>query len=295
MPLKLVKRPKSPNWVIRGTLRRVRIEESTGTPEKRAAEEIRAKREAEILKESIYGRAATTTFAHAALSFIKETGSRRFVMRVLDHFGTTALPLIGQEAIDNAASKLYPKASNATRNRQVYTPVSAILHHAARKGWCARPVFTRPKMSKVSIKWLKHDEAERLIAACSPHLKPLVIFLLYTGARVGEVLWLDWSNVDLKRRHVTFPKTKNGDPRGVPLHSRVVAALEGIPSRDGPVFRAPNGAPYAPPAPDDGDTSAGSRIKAAFAGACRRQPSPTSRPTDVGTPGQPGTIERTVT
>ena len=126
-------------------------------------------------------------------------------------------------------------------------------------------LVSRPKS------WLKADEAERLIEACSPHLQPLVIFLLYTGARAGEALWLNWSNVDLKRRHVTFLKTKNGDPRGVPLHSRVVAALEALPSREGPVFRAPNGAPYARPTPDDdSDTSAGSRIKRAFAGACRR-------------------------
>jgi integrase len=226
VPLKLVKRAKSPNWIIRGTLRGVRIEESTGTADKRAAEEVRAKREAEILTESIYGKAATMTFAHAALSFVEERGSRRFVKPVLDHFGTTPLRHIGQEAVDNAASKLYPQESNATRNRQVYTPISAIMQHAARKGWCPRPVFSRPKVSKIAIRWLKPDEAERLIAACSPHLRPLVISLLYTGACAGEALWLDWSNVDLKRRHVTFPKTKNGDPRGVPLHSRVVAALE---------------------------------------------------------------------
>ena len=53
MPLKLIKRAKSPNWIIRGTVRGVRVEESTGTAEKRAAEEIRAKREAEILTESV--------------------------------------------------------------------------------------------------------------------------------------------------------------------------------------------------------------------------------------------------
>ena len=91
-------------------------------------------------------------------------------------------------------------------------------------------------MSKAAIRWLKPDEAERLIAACSPHLQPLVISLLYTGARIGEALWLDWSNVDLERRHVTFPKTKNGEARGVPLHTRVVAALAALPSRKGPVF-----------------------------------------------------------
>ena len=42
--LKLVRRPKSPHWILRGTVRRIRIEESTRTDDKRAAEEIRAKR-----------------------------------------------------------------------------------------------------------------------------------------------------------------------------------------------------------------------------------------------------------
>ena len=49
MPLKLVQRPKSPHWVMRGTIRGIRVEESTRTAEKNAAEEIRAKRGAELL------------------------------------------------------------------------------------------------------------------------------------------------------------------------------------------------------------------------------------------------------
>ena len=50
MSLRLVRRPRSPNWIIRGTLRRIRIEESTGTDNKKFAEEIRAKRESKLLR-----------------------------------------------------------------------------------------------------------------------------------------------------------------------------------------------------------------------------------------------------
>ena len=50
--------PKSPHWIIRGTVRGIRVEESSGTGDKRVAEEIRAKREAQILAESVYGRRA---------------------------------------------------------------------------------------------------------------------------------------------------------------------------------------------------------------------------------------------
>jgi integrase len=119
------------------------------------------------------------------------------------------------------------------------------------------------------IWWLKLDEANRLINACAEHLRPLVIFLIYTGARVGEALWLDWRNLDLVRKHVVFPQTKNGEARGVPLHDRVVVALANLPHREGEVFRRPDGLPYERPKRAD-DFSAGSRIKKAFAGACKR-------------------------
>ena len=297
MPLKLVKRPKSPNWIIRGTLRGIRVEESTGTPDKRAAEETRAKREAEILRESIYGRAATMSSPRPRSASWRKTGAGAFVMPLLDYFGTTPLRPIGQEAIDNAALKLYPKASNATKNRQVYTPVSAILQHAARKGWCPRPLFSRPKMSKAAVRWLKPDEAERLIAACSPHLQPLVISLLYTGARIGEALWLDWSNVDLERRHVTFPKTKNGEARGVPfahpccrgLGSSAEQKGSGVPGSQWCALRSarcPATTATRPQVP-------GSRKHSQVHAEGRR--SSISRPMGAGIPGPHGTTAKTAT
>src|SRR5262245_60342402 len=224
MSLKIVRRPKSPNWIIRGTVRGIRVEESTGTSERGIAEEIRAKREAELLTQSVYGRRATATFAEAALSYLENGGSRRFLEPVIKHFGTTALAQIDQDALDRGARKLFPLAAAATRNRQFYTPASAVLHHAARRGWCGLPVIERPDTAPERVRWLTIEEADNLIEAASDHLRPLLIFLLYTGARAGEALWLEWRNVDLNRAHVTFPKTKNGEARGVPLHSRVVAA-----------------------------------------------------------------------
>jgi integrase len=271
MPLRLVRRPKSPNWIIRGTLRRIRVEESTGTDNKKVAEEIRAKREAEILAESIYGRPATATFAQAALSYLEQGGSKRYLHRVINHFGTTALVQINQDAIDRGARKLYPKVSNSTRVRQFYGPVSAVLRHAAKRGWCATPIFERPKTPMPRVRSLTLEEANRLIDACGDHLRPLVTFLIYTGARAGEALWLDWRDVDLERAHVTFRKTKNGEARGVPMPERVVDALKKLPNRKGEVFRRPDGMPFKRPDGDDDENhSAGSRIKTAFRGACRR-------------------------
>jgi integrase len=269
VPLRLVRRPKSPHWIIRGTVRGIRIEESAGTDNKKIADEIRAKRESEILTQSIYGRRATTTFGQAALSYFENGGNTRFLDPVLRHFGTMPLAKIDQDAIDKGARKLYPSAADATRNRQFYTPVSAVLRHAARRGLCSPLILERPQSSPERVRWLTPVEANRLIDACAHHLRPLVIFLLYTGARVGEALWLDWRDVDLKRRHVTFPKTKNGEARGVPLHERVVIALANFHHRDGEVFRRPDGRPYERSRGTE-DLSAGTRIKTAFKAACRR-------------------------
>ena len=269
MPLKLSRRPKTPYWIMRGTIRGIRVEESTGTCDRRAAEEIRAKREAEILSESVYGRRATATFAHAAMSYLENGGSKRFTAPVINWFGTTPLAQIGQDQLDAGAKALFPDASPPTRNRQFFAIASAILHHAAKRGWCPTPLIQRPRSTDPRIRWITIEEADRLVAACSDHLRPLLIFMLYTGARTGEALWLDWSMVDLNRAHVTFPKTKNGEARGVPLHPRVVAELANLKDRDGEVFRRPDGKPYSRPRNVD-DTSAGTRIKTAFAGACRR-------------------------
>src|SRR5260370_21412557 len=41
--------------------------------------------------------------------------------------------------IDNAAAELYPPATAATRNRQVYTPVSAVLKRAGIERQIKRP------------------------------------------------------------------------------------------------------------------------------------------------------------
>src|SRR5262245_10569721 len=124
--LKLVHRSYSPYWIIRGSIKGQRFEESTGTSDKRLAEEICAKRALEIHSEHIFGRAPTATFAEAALSYLEARGSKpvRFLGPVIEHFGTTLLARIDLVAIERGARKLFPDGSSATLNRQFITPTS---------------------------------------------------------------------------------------------------------------------------------------------------------------------------
>lgn len=265
MPLKLVRRPKTPHWVMRGTVRGLSIEESTRTGDRKAAERIRIRRENALLDQSIEGSRAVVTFEHAAESYMIETRNTRFLAPIIRHFAGKLLASIRQAEIDRMAGKLYPGASPATINRQAIGPAVAVLRHASRKEWCDRPIIARRKEPAGRIRWLTHAEADALIDAAADHLKPLLIFYFLTGARVSEGLYLDWSQVDLGRGHATFLKTKNGDARGVALAPRLVAALANLPHREGAVFRRPDGEPY-----ERRESDSGGQIKTAFKGACRR-------------------------
>jgi integrase len=258
------------------------VDESTGCHDKKAAEEVRIRREAELLTRSIHGDAAVRKFAEAVVSYEAAGGDAQHLHPILLHFGPKMrLSAIGQGEIDACAEKLYPKASAATRNRKVYTPISAVLHHAARKGWCAKPVIARPKGHDTErVRWITYEEAERLLEAAAPHIRPLVIFLLSTGARLSEALYLEWEDVDLSRAHVTFRPTdargiKTDEARGVPLPARAVAALANLPwDRKGFVFRRPAGKIHKSGRVwlryESREGEGGGQIKTAWAGMCRR-------------------------
>jgi len=302
MPLKLTRRSDKGNWYIRGTVRGREIFESTGTDNKRAAEEIRIKRENEVLNVSIHGESIAYTFTDAAISYITAGGDATHVQPLLDHFKGVALATIDQRAIDQAASKLKPGRAPATLNRQIYTPISAILNHAAgmTPPWCSVPKIKRPQVPNGRVRWITHAEAERLIAAAKPHIKPLVIFLLGTGCRLSEALYLNWREVDLSRGHVTIVgpedaetnriRTKNNTARGIPLHPRVVAALAEMPHRHGAVFRKPvkgkratnttlEARKYGLPYEDRGGVGGG-QIKSTWATMCDKAKIPDFTPHD---------------
>ncbi len=262
--IKLVRRHGSPRWYLRGTVRGVTVDESTGVADRKIAEEIRAKREWQLLQQSIHGAKATATFLEAAVAYMEGGGERRYLKRLIGHFGTKPLTSIDQAAIDRAAKVLRPNVSPATENRQIHTPISAVLKHAHKRGLCELRHIERPRQPKGRVRWLAPAEADRLIAACSPHMRPLVIFLFYTGARLSEALYLAWRQVDLDAQQVRFLDTKNGEDRGVPLHPRVLAVLAKLPHREGAVFRRPDGQPYCE------SHGSGSPIKTGFKAACRR-------------------------
>ena len=242
MPLKLhPPRPnRSKNWRIRGTYLRVSVDRSSGAPKKAIAQKKLQEIERAIERGSF---TSGPTFAGAALTYLNQGGERRFIRPLVTHFKESPLGRVDQQAVDEAAKILYPpgisetpSSHNATINRQVHTPISAILASA---GVDLR--LKRPKQPTGRVRWVNPERAEELVAACSTRLRPLVVFLLYTGCRISEATNLAWEDVELDQSYALVRTTKNGDPRGVHLPPVVVAELANLEGgRDDKVFDYPH-------------------------------------------------------
>ena len=230
MPLKLVppRAGKSPNWTIRGTYLGVSVDRTAGTPDRATARKALAAIKDDIERGAHVPRGALT-FAQAALSYIRAGGDDRFLDALNDHFGDTPVARLDQAMIDEAAHELYPDASPATRNRQVYTPISAILKHADIDFKLKRP---KGADGQVRVDWLWPDQAAKLFEAAvevDAEFRIFLILLTYCGPRLSEGLSIRISDLNLKESFCFIGRTKNGDPRPVHLPPVVVAALASHP------------------------------------------------------------------
>ena len=252
MPFALIapKAGRTPFWRVRGTEFGVYLDRSTQTGDRREAQRFLSQWREEAKRSALSGPVVEVpTFAGAALAYMRADGEKRFLPPLLEHFGETQLGEINQSAIDAAAAALYPDATAATRNRQVYSPVSAILKHAGIEKALKRPKGWR---STPRLHWLQETEAFALMKAShvvNPRFGALVTLLLYCGCRLSDALSLTWADVDIAQRRAFVRKTKNGDP--IPLHLPpiVVAALANLdkPKKtSAPVFgtRSKNGRLY---------------------------------------------------
>ena len=123
----------------------------------------------------------------------------------------------------------------------------ALLSHLftiAIKEWgmtgLTNPVFQirKPKLPQGRDRRLLPGELDRILSASdSPALAALVRFAVETAMRRGELAGMTWDMVELKKRTVTLPKTKNGEKRIVPLSPEALRILSSLPRKiDGEVW-----------------------------------------------------------
>lgn len=123
--------------------------------------------------------------------------------------------------------------SPSTVNRYLATLSRAFTFCVKEYGWLKEnPVLSiqRPKENKARERFLIKEDIEKLLDSCrksrSPHLYPIVLFALATGARQGEILHLKWEDVDIIHGIAIFRETKNGESRSVALSALLIESLK---------------------------------------------------------------------
>ena len=150
-------------------------------------------------------------------------------------------PLLASVKPSDIAAFLEKKRAEGVSPRTV-NHYRAILHRIFRL--CVRPWLLLPSNPVSATDPLReeprepylltNEESQSLLRAAADHpmLKLFVTLAWETGARSGELLQLEWSDVDFERRFVTFTndpargrQTKGRRSRTVPLSSAALDAL----------------------------------------------------------------------
>jgi integrase len=150
--------------------------------------------------------------------------------------GDKRLDAIQTEDVQHLKSALGERAAKTVNN--VLTTLSVILRTAVEWGVIERVpcVIKLLKTTKNAASFHDFEEFERLVDASRSDLQNYLVVLLggEAGLRCGEIMALEWTDVDLNKRqlcvarsdwkgHVTVPK--GGRLRYVPLTKRLTEAL----------------------------------------------------------------------
>jgi integrase len=76
------------------------------------------------------------------------------------------------------------------------------------------------------VRFLSDEEERNLLRTADPRFHSHLLLSIHTGIRMSEQYSLKWSQIDFEGRQIYLPRTKNGNPRDVPLNGTALSALE---------------------------------------------------------------------
>lgn len=239
MPIKLYRRKGSDVWHYRGTVAGNRLRGSCRTANRELAARIASEIENRQFKRHLDGPEEVLTFPQAVALYLKAGKSDRFLTKLEDYWKDTKVKDMTPGAIKQCAIDLYPDSSGATRNRQVLTPMVAIINHCAELELCSfiriktRFSFEAAIKRPVTLNWLDH-----FCAHAEPVCAALAVFMFATGCRISDARRIKWSDIDFQSRTVHFSNTKNKKQRFAHIQKRLLVALANL-SRDKGPFEYP--------------------------------------------------------
>jgi integrase len=194
----------------------------------------------------------TPFFGHMPLDTIDRKALDRFVAEMLSK---TVGKVKGDRTSRNG-KLAKPRPISPKRVKNVLGTLHTVLRSAVQWGVLAKlPEFPQVKCPGRSFDFYDASEAALLVASAREDERTLLMFALHTGARAGEQLALEWTDVDTRAHHhvsfsksrtngVTVQTTKSKKPRTVPLSATLEAALKEHRHMRGPlVFCQDDGSP----------------------------------------------------
>lgn len=144
--------------------------------------------------------------------------------------GGTRLLSVNAGDLNSYALRKWGHLKPGARRRYI-TTLQAVVNNAAEYGWCHKVSLRRPADSPERQRFLSEDEQEALLLWSPEYVWPLFLFALMTGARIGELVALTWSDIVERpdgSKHVTLASRKGKGVRRVrtvPLNRRAEEAL----------------------------------------------------------------------
>jgi integrase len=212
-----------------------RIQRSTGTSGKEAAQEYHDRLKHDLWRQSRLDEKPRRKWKEAVVRFLKEKEDKLSLrsditrLRWWDqHLGDFYLDQITGDTIQKFGWEKVQESSKATANRHLAV-VRTIFRMAANQwGWIDKPPYIQLfQESKRRIRWLTEEEAERLCSELPPHLVAMVKFTLATGLRESNVVGLQWSQLNLNRATawIHHDEVKNKRPLAVPLNEEAIQVV----------------------------------------------------------------------
>jgi integrase len=255
----LIKRHKV--WWMSFMYQGQQVRRSTGTTDKKLAESILSKVKVRIAEGRFFERREDLdcTFKDMMDRYcIERAGLKAPKSRLRDQAALGhLLPVLGDKVLAHITPKVMARykaqrrmehAAPATINKELQLVRHAFNLAMREWEWCRDNPMHRVSMEQVRNevdRWLTADEEDRLMAAASSWLQEIMVFALNTGLRQGEILRLQWEDVDFARGTLIVMQSKNGTRRTIPLNTNVYELLAAKQTATGlargPVFRTPRG------------------------------------------------------
>lgn len=150
-------------------------------------------------------------------------------------FGSVIAEDVKPSQVEQVMARLKEEGVKPATIHRRLTVLKAIYHRAEKSGIIGKnPVrnVTPPKYDNSLVRYLDLAQERSLFEALPKYLHPIVAVALNTGCRAGELLRLEWRDVDFRQKMFLCRETKSGDSRWVPMNTRVQEVLGEISERD---------------------------------------------------------------